>query len=389
MPRKSDFFLSPHALHPPMDGASARSWGICNAASSLNRAESIYLAKHQFISVSGTEATPFLQIKNNRSKTRTGIQALLQQRHYLEVKHTPRNWIRAALRTIEIYNPDLLYINFFWVTPPFLKTVRKRRLVVDTHNYDPEWWSNLESTSRKPWEKALCRISHRSILQTLKKLPKETILVHVSKADSERYRTWRPDLIHLVLPNGCTIHPRRESPIYSGPRKKIYFLGALNLQMTRDALEYFESRFWPSLSDFCEMHVIGSGHSTVIEEIAYRNSWLIHRNIKSDDLSALLTEMHYLVLPFHYGAGSKLKFIGACARTIPVISTKTGISGFDQVPPTVHVSEDPYEWKELIAHGGTPTVEAISACLNFAQKYSWDYLVEEIWPQIMLCPPVS
>ena len=388
MPSNKVLFISSHASHPPLDGASARSWGICKAAALLNASESFYLAKHQFLRVTASGEVPLLDIRTDRSKSRTGIQALLQQRHYLEVKHTPRNWVMAALRAIKSHNPELLYINFLWAAPPFLNSARGKRLIVDTHNYDPEWWSNLESTSRKPWEKAICRISRRSILRTLKALPKETLMVHVSKADSERYLALRPDLIHLVLPNGCSMQPRSACPDYHATRKNLYFLGALDLQMTRDALEYFESRYWPALSDFCEMHVIGSGQGAGVEEMALRNGWKVHRNVPSADLSTLLSGMHYLVLPFHYGAGSKLKFIDACARGIPVISTTAGVCGFDQLPPTVRVSENSDDWMEWIAHTGTPTAQESGSCLNFASEYSWDHLVEKVWPQIMGCPPV-
>jgi hypothetical protein len=110
--------------------------------------------------------------------------------------------------------------------------------------------------------------------------------------------------------------------------------------------------------------------------------------VPDDDLTQLLEGMHYLVLPFTYGAGSKLKFIDACARGIPVISTPPGVCGFPNLPPTVRISEDPQQWASWISSPQGPTQAETSACLNFAKEYSWDNLVAKVWPQIQNHPPV-
>jgi glycosyltransferase involved in cell wall biosynthesis len=375
------FFIAPHASHPPLDGASARSWGICQAVTSLRQSNSVhYLTKHSFLKVSSNNVHQIQAIDVDRSKTRSALQGLLLREHYLRVKHTPDEWINAALEELKKSSPNLLYIHFLWAVPSFLKAAKGCRLVVDTHNFDPEWWDNLASTSRWPWERDLAILSKKSALRTLDHLPASTTMVHVSQADSERYQTLRPDLDHLVLHNGCTLRPRTSTPDYTSPVKDLYFLGALNLQMTRDALHYFKEAFWPSLAPHSRFHLIGSGNPQEWEESCAQLGWHLHPNLSEEDLSLLLSEMHFLVLPFHYGAGSKLKFIDACARGIPVISTENGVCGFDQLPPTVWVSESPREWGSRITSAFTPNQDEINSCLNFAKRYSWDNLINDLGP---------
>jgi glycosyltransferase involved in cell wall biosynthesis len=385
-------FIAPHASHPPLDGASARSWGICKAASSLKQGEYIhYYAKNSLLRVSSNEEQQMRSIGADRSKTRSALQAFLLRQHYLRVKHTPSEWIKSALEELRKSSPDLLYIHFLWAAPSFLKAAASMgcKLVLDTHNFDPEWWDNLASSSRWPWERDLALISKRSVLRHMERLPEGTIMVHVSEADSERYQRLRSDLTHLVLPNGCTMRPRIFAPDYTTPVKDLYFLGALNLQMTRDAINLFREAFWPSLAPHGRFHLIGSGNPEEWEASCKQLGWHLHPNLSEADLSELLSTMHYLVLPFQYGAGSKLKFIDACARGIPVISTEYGVCGFDQLPSSVRVSENAFEWKQWICEPVSPSDEQTSSCLSFAQQYSWDHLVEKIWPQFMELPPVT
>ena len=382
-------YFAPHLTLSLMDGAGYRAISIYNLLNIFycpsNRV--FFTRKKVFFNKRNRLLLSFF-IPIFQSKTLSAIFAFCFSQHYIQTKHINLfTWFFLFFAN-KFFRFNYLYIHFLWSFPVIKRFSCNSVLIIDTHNYDLDWWSNLENTSKWLWEKRLCRISKQRILEVLADLPKNTLLVHVSKEDAEKYRTHRPDLTHLVLPNGCTMRPRTSSPAYSDRTKKIYFLGALNLQITRDAILHFDKTFCPHLSSFCEFHLIGSGPVGFWKPFCAERGWHLHNNVPDDDLTRLLEGMHYLVLPFTYGAGSKLKFIDACARGIPVISTPPGVCGFTNLPPTVRISEDPQQWASWISSPQGPTAAETSACLDFAKEYSWDNLVAKVWPQIQSHPPV-
>lgn len=370
-----------------MDGASFRSKTILSFLK--NETNLLYaLNRSAFEVFSHQKMVFFFRWFRFQCKTFSALKAFLLSRHYIQTKHVGFLFCFLCSFILLFLSPSIVYIHFLWSYPYVRLFGSGKSLVIDTHNYDPDWWDNLEASSKWPWEKYLCRLSKKRIFEILRDLPKNTILVHVSKEDSDKYRLHRPDLTHLILPNGCNLQPRTTRPDYAFSKKKIYFLGALNLQITRDAILHFCNAFWPQLSTFCEFHLIGSGPAGFWRPFCRERGWHLHNNVPDDDLTHLLEGMHYLVLPFTYGAGSKLKFIDACARGISVISTPPGVCGFSNLPPTVRISEDPQQWASWIASPEGPTPGEISACLDFAKEYSWDNLVAKVWPQIVNHPPV-
>jgi len=386
MPQMKILLLAPHLDIRLMDGAGFRSLSILNLLAKDNSILSIQRSSINLISASRNVS--LFKWKRFYLKRFSAILALTFRSHYIQSKHIGLLYRLCLFLGNVSFSPDIVYIHFLWTFPFVRFFCSKRVVVVDTHNYDPDWWENLESTSRWSWEKRLCRISKQRILEILADLPKNTLLVHVSQEDADKYRTHRPDLTHLVLPNGCTMRPRASAPFYSAPIKKIYFLGALNLQITRDAILHFDKTLWPQFSSYCEFHLIGSGPAGFWKPFCAERGWHLHNNVPDDDLTQLLEGMHYLVLPFTYGAGSKLKFIDACARGIPVISTPPGVCGFSNLPPTVRISENPKDWVKWISSSQGPTEAEVTSCLTFAKEFSWDNLVAKVWPQIQNHPPV-
>jgi hypothetical protein len=381
------FFLAHHWNLSLPDGAGYRAQSILRCLNRVFPKITVIQKGLFFVSIYGKVVCKFSFLSSN-SKILTGILSLFLGTHYIQTKHI--GWLTKIIImfTCKRLNSDIFYVHFLWSYPSISSYTKRKILLIDTHNYDPDWWDNMEASSKWLWEKHLCRISKKRIFEIFKQLPKNTILVHVSKEDSEKYRLHRPDLTHLILPNGCNLQSRTSRPDYTYPKKRLYFLGALNLQITRDAILHFDKTLWPQFSSLCEFHLIGSGPTAFWKLFCAERGWHLHNNVPDDDLTQLLEGMHYLVLPFTYGAGSKLKFIDACARGIPVISTPPGVCGFSNLPPTVRISEDPSVWAKWISSSQGPTQAETSACLDFANEYSWDNLVAKVWPQIQNHPPV-
>jgi hypothetical protein len=373
--KKPIVILAPHASHPPMDGASYRSWSI---AREFGRAgpDCYYFAKANFFKVLPDGRTEKLEsIQNNRGKNLSALRTVVLGSHYLVEKHLPDAWTRQTHRWLAQIKPGLLFISFLWTWNKRWIGPSGIPIYIDTHNYDPEWWGNLKRSSGNWVSRRVCDLSCAYALKMLEELPAGTKLVHVTTGDRKRYLSHRPDLQHLILANGCDIQFRQSVPDYTSARKRLYFLGALNLRISQDALQFLAERFWPALREVAEMHVFGSGEAPEMEALCTTNGWTLHRNLPEDALAKELERMHYLVLPFSYSAGSKLKLVNACGKGIPIIATGHGVSGFEALPPTVFISEEPADWTAQITRPVAPSDAELSECRKFAEIFSWHRLV--------------
>jgi hypothetical protein len=381
------FFFSSHLDRARLDGAGTRAFYLSKSFSSFF-SYCASLEKGRLCLLFDQRSSNLFVWPTFSSKPFAAIKALLLRQNYIRAKHANFIIPFALYLIFRFFRPRFVYVHFIWGFPFFRALGRGKVLIIDTHNYDPQWWDNLSSNSKSMLSKRICFISKQSILTTLKELPENTLLIHVSDEDAIKYKLHRPDLTHLVIPNGCTMRPRGSGPDYSAQKKNIYFLGALNLQITRDAILHFDKDYWPLFSGYSDFHLIGSGPAGFWKPFCAERGWHLHNNVPDDALTRLLEGMHYLVLPFTYGAGSKLKFIDACARGIPVISTPPGVCGFSNLPPTVRISENPKDWVKWISSSQGPTEAEVTSCLTFAKEFSWDNLVAKVWPQIQNHPPV-
>jgi glycosyltransferase involved in cell wall biosynthesis len=210
--------------------------------------------------------------------------------------------------------------------------------------------------------------------------------VHVSQSDLVAYEALRPDLNHVVVENGCRLAPRATAPDYTAPGKKqLLFVGSLSVQQNQDALHHFSKVFWQLLRGIAHLHVAGSDPSSAITALCAAQGWELHPNVSDAVLKALYAAAHFALAPFTYGTGSKLKLVEACGHGVPVITTCAGVTGLPTLPPLVHVTDEPEEWKR-IAQKESPEwnirstqqyrspAQALRETLDFARGLSWSHL---------------
>ncbi len=234
---------------------------------------------------------------------------------------------------------------------PLLKLWRGKsnRLAIETHNYDPDIYGKLREASGNPLLRYLCGQASRFSLQQLASLPKGTMLVHVSDYDAAAYRKHRPDLEHVVIENGCRMAPRPTAPEYGGSApKQLIFVGSLFAQMNQDALFHFARVYWPALRGSARMRVVGSLPPAAVASLCATEGWELSANVTDAELEQIYSSAHFAIAPFAYGAGSKLKLMEACGRGVPMLTTKGGATGMTNVPPCVHVTDEPKDWKRIV-----------------------------------------
>jgi glycosyltransferase involved in cell wall biosynthesis len=323
------------------------------------------------------------------SKLRAALGAILSGGDYWQTKMLSRTVWRSVEKVAD--EPfDAVLVNFLYATPLLLPfRGRSLRLVIDTHNYDPAVFSGFAAAARNPLTRLLCRRAVLTSRRALAALPVGTVLVHVSVADAEQWRRDRPDLRHTVVENGCDLQPRRNRPDYTAATKQLIFVGSLSAQMNQDALTHFARTFWPALRDSVRLRVVGSNPPPELARRCHSLGWELRASVSEAGLTEAYSDAHYAILPFAYGAGSKLKLFEALGRGLPVLTTTAGAVGVEGLPRSVHVSDSAAAWRTNLDAGAGFTDEKWQEGLDFARRYSWDSLSVRLKDVVETAQPVD
>jgi glycosyltransferase involved in cell wall biosynthesis len=308
-------------------------------------------------------------------KMLAALGAFFTLRDFWQFKHLlPGSRSVLAQAALEPY--DAVLVNMLYALPllrPFLG--REVQLIVDTQNYDPAYYTSMAARSRNPVLRHLCRRAIRTSERALSGLPRGTFLIHVSEADAKRYRLHRPDLQHAVVENGTDVRARPSRPEYAARGKRtLMFVGSLSSQINQDALRHFAARFWPKLRDLAEFEAVGSRPPSSVRKLCREQGWRLIPDVSEKQLDQLYTKAHWVVLPFAYGEGSKLKLVEACGQGVPVLSSVAGVCGVAHVPPLVTVSDDPEVWFHELKAGRVPGENDVRNMISFAERLAWPNL---------------
>jgi Glycosyl transferases group 1 len=370
--------IAPHCTLPPLDGADRRAWCLYEAVIQAGQ-EGIFVSRSVEIK-NLNEPKVHSRISDWRQKKLiTALASILSGSDYWQMKMLHPG-IRQALSRVRNLPFNAVIVNFLYCTS-LLQIFRGRRLklIIDTHNYDPNFFDALATAKRNPLFRRLCQRAIQTSRRALQSLPGGTIMVHVSEADAEAYRKDRPDLRHVVIENGCRLAPRVAFPkIPEEGKKQLLFVASLSAQMNQDALLNFQTHFWPKLSELADLTVAGSNPPPALAAQCLKAGWKLRPNITDEELTELYSTAHCAIAPFAYGAGSKLKLLEACGRGVSVLATTAAICGLTLCPPCVYVSDNPNRWREIVTHIDTPSTADLKATIDFAAQFSWRTLGERM-----------
>lgn len=369
--------LAPHMSWPPVNGADKRAWNLfCGIRDRWKESE--FIGRQSF-SDCGLDHQYHSRTNLWRdNKNPAAVISILLFRDYWQQRHLStevRKKVRASART----PVDAVLVSFLYSVPLLREVPGNYSLFVDSHNFDPDYFSKCSQGTRNPLLRFLCRRAVETSLTALRGLPKKTLLFHVSDSDADQYRALRPDLRHVVIENGCDVRPRVLKPEYSAIwPKQLVFVGSLSSKMNLDALQYFAARFWATLKQFTEVTIVGSNPTTKIRNLCITHGWKLRPNVTEQELQSIYEGAHYSILPFAYGAGSKLKLFEACGRGIPVLSTIAGVTGVVVPPPLVFSSDLPEAWKRNILERNDVSADEFDQTIAFARRFSWTTLAQRL-----------
>jgi glycosyltransferase involved in cell wall biosynthesis len=378
--------LAPHCQLPPRDGADRRTWRLFEGLQNVG-VHGTLVVRSGTITGSEQQLSPY-RSGGEISKLKAAMAAIIRGSDYWQTKMLGRS-VRESVDRLAGESFTAVLVNFLYATP-LLSPLRGRslKLIIDTHNYDPSVFGGFAAATRNPLTRLLCRRAIRTSRQALAALPDGTVLVHVSAADAEQWRRDRPDLVHEVIDNGCDLAPRTTCPDYAAETKQLLFVGSLSAQMNQDALRHFASAFWPELRAVARLRVVGSAPSPSISKLCRRLGWELRANVSDAELSEAYADSHFAILPFEYGAGSKLKLFEAIGRGLPVLATPAGVVGASRLPRTVFQAARSEEWLRHIRETREWPSSAQQEALAYASGFSWSELAKRLNSIIAAAPQV-
>jgi hypothetical protein len=360
--------LAAHATEPAHDGASIRSVAFrdqflkhgCDVVWVGPHSQTRHVSSQTFV---------------GRDKYIAAARTILNRSHYLRERHAHANWSRAMRSAIALANSEtVIWGNFVWTYAEWAHAGGTGRFFLDTHNSEREWYENLSAGSRNPLVRGVAASSIAYAEGLVRGLPASVTCVHVSDRDRMYYETLAPQSRHIVVPNGCSLRPVKALPRRPG-MPRLYFLGSLGVQMNYDALHHFATHFWPLLRPHCSFAVFGSSPSPDIRQLCQSQKWPLKPDLVDADLDRELRDFDVAILPFAYGAGTKLKFTDALSRGMHVLTTPEGTSGISCLPRTVVAARTGQEWLSALTRFDLDTAAAVEASTTYARAVSWDQVI--------------
>ena len=365
-------FFAPIAQHPFNHGGSIRSIRLFEEFCKTFDADGLMIGSNFDYSIHSGTGQLIHREPTEKSKASAAIGSLIHSEHYLKEKQMSPDLNKRFFRALDKRRPDALFMSYLYCSTLLEEIPDNVPIFIDTHNDDWEWFSNIQKATGNPLVSKICKNSLQKTDEYVDSVPSGVSLLHVSQSDFETYREHRPDLSHYLVPNGCKVKVREAAPEYSDKLKRLIFVGSLSSQMNVDALSHLRDHFWETLKSDARLTVIGSNPGSEVTELCKQQGWQLIANATDEQLDEAYERSHFALLPFAYGAGSKLKLAEACGRGVPVLSTAAGSKGFEP-PLGVLVSDSPQKWHAYL-QSFEYTNEDQASLVNYAERNSWQYV---------------
>jgi sugar transferase (PEP-CTERM/EpsH1 system associated) len=389
--------LSPTFVWPPDSGAKIR---IFHTIKHLSRRFDLTL-----LSLAGDskprELGPLAEwCQNVRVVPRvvTRNQALLRSafslRPYRVVKFWTRRFQEAVETELERGNFDVIWVNFqnmVGYVPPCLAV--STTVILDQHNADELMWMRFASQGALPrrlfakWNLLKSSRFQRQVLRYV------DVLVSVSQdeADFMRQRV-RAGVKIWVVPNGVDATHFQPRPQALRQGNVILFCGSMDVTMNIDAVCYFVSKIFPVIRGAvpdAEFWIVGRNPNKDVRQLNAQDGVRVTGAV--EDVRPFYEGAKVAVVPFRFGAGTKLKVLEAMAMGVPTVSTSTGCQGIDaEEGKEIWIVDDPEAFADTVVkllldeQAGLAMREAARRLVE--ERYDWgsifrsvgDALIEEV-----------
>ena len=328
-PIKSLLILAPHLEFPLENGADILVGNRIDGF--LKTFENVTIIGNGFVSTyfksrnikTGRFKNSFL------TKNMSALKTIFTNKSYLYNKFLTSRFLRRIQKDdIVNIHYDVVYYSFIHTADacyPFFKGVKLQ--IIETHNDDIVWYYNLLKNSNNLLSKL---VSYKSILYTKRFLSnnnKRFIYIALNDHDKSGYLDYIAESNLWLIPGGVKI-PEKDTFLRSSKKNEIrlIFVGSLNVKMNYDALHYFSSVFYMhiinSIKSKVIVNIVGRSPTDKIKRLCDKYNWILSSDVSDSELSTLLYNSDFMILPFPYTTGTKMKLLEAFSHNLPILATK-------------------------------------------------------------------
>ena len=335
----------------------------------------------------GGQVSQSIQEGKLRPKWLAALRALLFRSHYFREKFNTPAVTRVVQRLLSAENYTAIFVSYLTTVLVLPERRPGTRLYVWTHNDEFKWFNDIRLNAGSRLTRAVARQSCDWLTAQIGRLTTDAILLHVSETDRAAYEALLPGHPAVVTMVGTDLPPNaswREGD--SGSPIVLTFLSSLGVQMAADALLYFRHEIMPSLigkyGRRLQIQVAGSNPTDKVRQLCVQAGWALRQNLSDDEITAVLHETTFTILPFPYANGVKLKLLRSLGSGVPFLATAVCRPADFPVPEGCCFASNTEDWSAAIAHwlDTCDRAAARKEMITLAEYYSWPNVVSR-----MLC----
>ena len=378
---KKAIVFAPHLIYPAGKGADIL---IYNRVQSLTQnIKTVHVISYQYVTVyeNGHKVKEVYFPNKQRNMLWAAARTLFSNKTYLYHKLITPLFLEKIKSLLEEFNYDFYYYSFIFsavAVDSIRKEEEKKLHVIEMHNDDIAWYSNLKKSFVNPLIKLIALNSVKSTISFLVNYGNKYTFIALTERDTQNYLQYIPKKNILVVSAGVDII--KENPVKKNYNYlNIVFIGSLDVKMNYDALLNFAKNYYPILKkkihQNIQINIAGRNPSMKVKRLCKKYNWQLYPNISESSLNELLLNSHFSILPFEYTTGVKMKLLESFAYGIPVLATKTIQSQItlNQKLENILFSDSGDEWAQFIINYLNKDIESINTddLRMVAKQYSW------------------
>lgn len=245
------------------------------------------------------------------------------------------------------------------------------------HNLEHTIWARMAANSSHLIKKLFYNTLSASLTRfELKELYKLDYFICLNESEANYFA----DLYQKPTKTISISIDNPSEKLYSEESKGLLFVGSLDWQPNRQALDWFLEEVYSNLNDI-PLTIAGKGDFKVSK---YHNVKLISNFDKIEDL---FSSHRLMIVPLFSGGGIRIKILEAMQFGMPVISTGVGAEGIIDNSNSVFYAEDSREWidkiNEIYHSKSTLKIMSENLKLNYRLNYS-SQRIKSLWESVII-----